>query len=72
MGGAYPVERWRTGQQIRDRFTLRFGADFPPGRHTLSIGFWRPPSSARKRLPVSPADVQDGQDRLRVVTFSLE
>jgi choline-sulfatase len=72
VGGAYPVDRWRTGQQIRDRFTLRFGADFPPGRHTLSIGFWRPPSSARKRLPVSPADVQDGQDRLRVVTFSLE
>ena len=69
VGGAYPVERWRKGQKIRDRFTLRFGADFPPGLHTLSIGFWKPPSS---RLPVTPGDMQDGQDRLRVVSFAVE
>jgi arylsulfatase A-like enzyme len=71
-GGAYPVERWRAGQQIRDRFTLRFGADYPPGLHTLHIGFWKPPSSANRRLSVSPADVQDGQDRFRVLTFAVE
>jgi choline-sulfatase len=69
VGGAYPVERWRPGQKIRDRFTVRFGADFPPGLHTLSIGFWKPPSA---RLPVKPAELQDGQDRLRVISFSVE
>jgi hypothetical protein len=69
VGGAYPVERWRQGQKIRDRFTVRFGADFPPGLHTLSIGFWKPPSA---RLPVKPAEMQDGQDRLRVISFSVE
>jgi hypothetical protein len=72
VGGAYPVERWRAGQQIRDRFTLRFGPDYPPGLHTLHIGCWRPPSSANRRLPVTPADVQDGQDRFRVLTFAVE
>jgi arylsulfatase A-like enzyme len=72
VGGAYPVDRWRAGQQIRDRFTLRFTPDYPPGLHTLHIGFWRPPSSANRRLPVTPADVQDGQDRFRVLTFAVE
>jgi hypothetical protein len=72
VGGAYPVERWRAGQQIRDRFTLRFTPDYPPGLHTLHIGFWRPPSSANRRLSVMPADVQDGRDRFRVLTFAVE
>jgi arylsulfatase A-like enzyme len=71
-GGAYPVERWRAGQRIRDRFRIRFSADYPPGLHTLHIGFWRPPSSANRRLSVSPADVQDGQDRFRVLSFAVE
>jgi choline-sulfatase len=72
VGGAYPVERWRAGQRIRDRFRIKFSADYPPGLHTLHVGFWRPPSSANRRLPVSPADVQDGQDRFRVVSFAVE
>ena len=72
VGGAYPVERWRAGQRIRDRFRIKFSADYPPGLHTLHIGFWRPPSSANRRLPVSPADFQDGQDRLRVLSFAVE
>jgi choline-sulfatase len=72
VGGAYPVERWRAGQKIRDRFRIRFSADYPPGLHTLHIGFWRPPSSANRRLPVAPAVVADGRDRFRVLSFALE
>jgi arylsulfatase A-like enzyme len=72
VGGAYPVERWREGQAIRDRFTIRFGASEAPGLHTLAIGFWQPPASRRRRLAVAPAAFQDGADRLRVVTFQVE
>src|SRR4029453_16015960 len=68
-GGAGPVERWRPGQKIRDRFTVHFTAQHPPGLHTLYVGFWKPPSSANQRLPVTPPDAQDGSDRLRVVSF---
>ncbi len=70
--GAAPVERWRRGQTIRDRFSIRFGPGEAPGLHTLSIGFWQPPSSARKRLRVAPPHLQDGQDRLRVLSFEVE
>jgi arylsulfatase A-like enzyme len=72
VGGAYPVDRWRAGQVIRDRFTIRFGASEAPGLHTLAVGFWQPPASQRKRLAVAPAAFQDGADRLRVVTFQVE
>jgi choline-sulfatase len=72
VGGAGPVERWRPGQKIRDRFTVRFTAQNPPGAHTLYVGFWKPPSSANQRLPVTPREAQDGSDRLRVVGFTVE
>jgi arylsulfatase A-like enzyme len=72
VGGAGPVERWRPGQKIRDRFTVKFTAQHPPGQHTLYIGFWKPPSSANQRLPVTPREAQDGGDRLRVVSFTVE
>jgi arylsulfatase A-like enzyme len=72
VGGAYPVPRWRPGQTIRDRYTVHFGATEAPGLHTLAIGFWQPPSSARKRLHVTPTPLQDGQDRLRVLSFQVE
>jgi hypothetical protein len=72
VGGSYPVPRWRAGQTIRDRFTIHFGATEAPGLHTLALGFWQPPSSARRRLHVSPPGLQDGQDRLRVLSFQVE
>jgi Carboxypeptidase regulatory-like domain len=67
--GSYPVDRWRTGETIRDRFDLRVPATAPPGTYTLLVGFWKPPGA---RLPVRPAEVADGQDRLRVLTVTVE
>jgi arylsulfatase A-like enzyme len=72
VGGAYPVERWRPGQTIRDRFTFTVGPEKPPGTYTYHVGFWLPPSSANKRLPVTPPGAQDGRDRLRVLSFTVE
>jgi arylsulfatase A-like enzyme len=72
VSGAYPVDRWRPGQTIRDRFTIEFGANEAPGLHTLALGFWHPPANPRQRLSVAPADAQDGQDRLYLVSFLVE
>jgi arylsulfatase A-like enzyme len=68
-GGAYPTERWRPGQTIRDRFTITTDV---PGAYTLYVGLWQPPSSANRRMPVTPANAQDGHDRLRALTFTVE
>ncbi|HEY0710109.1 MAG TPA: hypothetical protein VGG33_25080, partial [Polyangia bacterium] len=72
VSGAYPVDRWRPGQTIRDRFTIEFGPNEAPGIHTLALGFWHPPASNRQRLPVAPTEAQDGQDRLFLVSFLVE
>ncbi|HEY0711756.1 MAG TPA: sulfatase-like hydrolase/transferase [Polyangia bacterium] len=72
VSGAYPVDRWRAGQTIRDRFTVEFGANEAPGLHTLALGFWHPPAATRQRLPVAPTEAQDGQNRLFLVSFLVE
>ena len=72
LGGAYPIERWRPGQKLRDRFVLRFDGELIPGMHTLMVGLWRPPEATGQRLPVQPADVADDQDRMALVSFFVE
>jgi RNA polymerase sigma-70 factor (ECF subfamily) len=57
VGGAYPVERWRPGETIRDHFTLPIGEGFPPGRYTWLLGFWNGGAGPGRRLPVTaPSD----------------
>jgi hypothetical protein len=65
--GAYPVERWRPGQQIHDRQRITFPAALRPGVYTLYTGFFR----RAERLPVTPAAASDGPDRVRVVSFTV-
>ena len=40
------------------------------GRYTLMTGFWNPADD--RRLPVLPRDQQDGKDRLRVATITVD
>ena len=63
--GLMPLERWRPGQQIRDRQRIPLQPGTPPGVYTIYVGAFR----GGERLPVAPADLSDGHDRLRVGTF---
>jgi hypothetical protein len=68
VGGAYPVERWRKGETIRDRFTLNIDSSFPAGEYTWLLGFW---NGGTRRLPVTPASHQDGDSRFLAFTFTV-
>ena len=63
--GAYPLERWRPGQYIRDRMTISTGAFMPVGTYSLYLGLWK----GSQRLPVEPPD---GGNRLRLVSFDVQ
>jgi hypothetical protein len=65
--GLLPTEQWRPGQRIRDRQRIAVAPYMPAGRYTLWIGVYR--SGSSDRLPVSPRELTDGHDRLRVGTF---
>jgi lipoteichoic acid synthase len=67
LDGAYPVERWRPGQRIRDRQRIVIPAGLPAGSYTIHVGLFR----GGDRLPVFPSEASDGRSRLRVVTFSV-
>jgi hypothetical protein len=62
-----PLERWRPGQQIRDRFQITVPGGMPPGLYTLYLGAFR----ANQRLPVTPAALADGRDRLRLFQLAV-
>jgi hypothetical protein len=68
VDGAYPIERWRRGQHIRDHQRIGFPAYTPPGVYTIYVGLFQGPA----RLPVTPPESNDGKDRLRVATIRVE
>src|SRR5579871_50211 len=65
--GLMPLERWRPGQRIRDRFAVPIPAGAPAGVYTLYLGAYK----AGQRLPVSPATLADGRDRLRLLQIAV-
>ncbi len=67
VDGLMPLERWRPGQQIRDRLRFTLPADSPPGSYTLFVGAFR----GRDRMPLVPASLGDAANRLRLLTFSV-
>jgi arylsulfatase A-like enzyme len=67
VDGAHPVERWRPGQRIRDRFTISFGPHTFAGSYHLFTGLWK----GNDRLPVWPENASDGKDRLHVATIEV-
>jgi hypothetical protein len=66
VDGAYPVERWRPGQHIRDHQRIVFAG--PPGVYTVYVGLFK----GSARLPVTPPEANDGKDRLRVTTIRVQ
>ncbi len=66
VDGAYPLDRWRPGQRIRDRQRIGFPQDAPPGVYTLYVGLFR---RGGERMPVTPPEATDGRNRLRVATI---
>jgi arylsulfatase A-like enzyme len=66
--GAYPIDRWRDGQHIRDRLHVAFTTAMPPGTYTVSVGLFK----GRERAPISPAGAGDGQDRIRLATIQVQ
>jgi arylsulfatase A-like enzyme len=68
VDGAYPIERWRAGQHIRDRQRIGFPVHTTPGVYTVYVGLFKGAS----RLPVTPPASNDGKDRLRVTTIQVD
>ncbi|HEY4393825.1 MAG TPA: hypothetical protein VGP64_07180, partial [Polyangia bacterium] len=65
--GLMPLERWRPGQQIRDRFKIPLPAGAPPGVYTLYLGAYH----GAERLPVTPPALADARHRLRLLQFTV-
>jgi hypothetical protein len=65
--GLMPLERWRPGQRIRDRFRFTLPAGSPPGAYTLYLGGYR----SRERMRVLPPAVTDAGNRLRLLSFTV-
>jgi arylsulfatase A-like enzyme len=66
--GAYPMERWRPGQRIRDRLSIAFMPFMAPGQYTVTIGLFK----GVQRQPVTPGAASDGQNRLRLATILVQ
>ena len=60
-----PIDRWRPGQVLRDRQRIPMPPGTPPGTYTLYLGAFR----GAERLPVTPAALNDGSNRLRLLSF---
>ncbi len=67
VDGLMPLERWRPGQTLRDRQRIPIPAGTPGGTYTLYLGAYR----GAERLPVTPASLNDGKDRLRLLSFTV-
>jgi choline-sulfatase len=65
--GLMPLERWRPGQVVRDRQRIPVPAGTPAGTYTLYVGAYR----GAERLPVSPPALNDGNNRLRLLSFTV-
>ncbi len=63
--GLMPLERWRPGQELRDRQRIPIPPGTPAGTYTLYLGAYR----GAERLPVSPLSLADGNNRLRLFSF---
>ena len=63
VGGLYGTERWRAGEHIADTHRIQVPwLSVPAGEYRLYAGRHQ----AEDRAPVTPAEAQDGQDRVLV------
>ena len=68
VGGAFPLERWRPGQTVRDQHQFALNPNLPMGRYSIYVGLWR----GSDRMPVTPPDRTDGGNRLKVAEFEVK
>lgn len=52
--GLYPTNRWRVGEGVRDRHTLKIPADLALGDYAIEIGMYLPATNVR--LPIGASD----------------
>jgi len=67
VDGLMPIDRWRPGQVLRDRQRIPMPPGTPPGTYTIYLGAFR----GAERLPVTPAALNDGSNRLRLLSFAV-
>jgi len=67
VDGLMPLERWRPGQVLRDHQQITIPPATPPGTYTLYLGAYR----GAQRMPVTPPALNDGGDRLRLLSFTV-
>ncbi|MEZ4247449.1 MAG: glycosyltransferase family 39 protein [Polyangiales bacterium] len=63
----YPVRLWDEGDVVLDRQTLTVPANYRPGSYTFFIGFY----AGNDRLGITPADLDDGEKRMRAGTLII-
>lgn len=67
VGGAMPLERWRPGQIVIDRFPFVVPPGTPPGRYVVRVGIYR----GHERLPVRPSALSDGNHAVTTVAIDV-
>lgn len=67
VGGAMPLERWRPGQVVVDRFPFVVPPGTAPGRYVVRVGIYR----GQERLPVTPAGLSGGIDAVTTVALDV-
>lgn len=65
--GVFPIERWKAGQEIRDRFRFQIDPAAAPGPATIFFGLYR----GGERLPVVPASAGDAENRVVAVRMEV-
>jgi hypothetical protein len=60
LNGAYPTDRWATGEVIEDQYRLTIPAGLPAGRYPLWLGMYQ--SDTLTRLPLTVNGQQQPND----------
>ena len=68
LEGAMPLERWRPGQRLIDRFSVSLPVGSAPGSYRLIFGLFK----GAARQPIVPVAASDGNGALRVLEIQLD
>jgi len=73
IDGAYPVDRWKKGDIIEDRFAISTRPDTLPGTYSVATGMWKkkPKSIRAKAVDVKNGNHHFKDDRVPVPGFRI-
>jgi hypothetical protein len=63
-GGLYATTQWKTGETVKDEFSLAVPSGASPRAINLWMGLWDPRTDARLPLKNPEAVRNDGRDRI--------